>query len=329
MDVELLFKMVKGNEHSRFLIKVQNSIFKSVLIDNSKTPYVGKIIDVQESWLSDVSESWIGKYERYCRSTENIKSHMIQYKKETSDLRNLPFGLWNNNKYEHILPEDKKELNLIHPYYIESLLDFYNKLKNGNDLHKGFANLNSSQAFALNFFVPIIKNEELFADLLELPKMEKIQSAEFEKTLNEEEGSQLDFYLETLSDAFTFEVKYSENAFGDAEKNEHHDIKYTDIYKDRLAKVIDNLSGDEFFEEYQLWRNICFAGDGKTVCFVFPKFRNDLREKVENARNKCKQSIKDKIKIIFVDEFVNKMIKADNENLRKHYQEFKHKYLDL
>ena len=329
MNVELLFKMVKRDKTSRFLVKKQDGVFKSLLINNSENPYVGKVIEVKEDKLCDVDKKWINKYEKFCRSIENIKSHLIFYKRQNTDLKNLPFGSWNGNEYEHILPEEEKELNLIHSYYAESLLDFYNLIKEKNELHRGFANLNSSQAFALNFFVPIIKNEELFADLFELPCFEKIKLAEFEKTLDDKEGSQLDFYLETKASAFTFEVKYSENAFGDAEKDERHEIKYNEVYKGRLSRVIDNLTEEEFFEEYQLWRNICFAGDGKIVCFVFPKFREDLTEKVMAAKDKCKEDVKGQIKILYVDDFVNKVINGDNENMKKHYQEFKRKYLDV
>ena len=152
---------------------------------------------------------------------------------------------------------------------------------------------------------------------------------EFEKVLSSEEGTQFDFYLETDKKTYTFEIKYSENAFGDTEKDEKHEIKYDSIYKERLKSVVNNLSEEEFFEEYQLWRNICFAAENKEVHFVFPEFRQDLTEIVKNAKDKCKESVKGKINYIHVEEFVTKMKSSNDENLRKHYTEFYRKYLKV
>ena len=89
------------------------------------------------------------------------------------------------------------------------------------------------------------------------------------------------------------------------------------------------VTEDEFFEEYQLWRNICFAADGYEVRFVFPAFRKDLAKKVLKAKERCKKEIKDRINFIYIDKFVRKMKESGDEDLRKHYSEFENKYLKL
>ena len=93
-----------------------------------------------------------------------------------------------------------------------------------------------------------------------------------------------------------------------------------------------DISEEDFFEEYQLWRNIRFAVKDKnhTTCFLFPKFRNkDLAKTVEAAKAKCRKDVRDRIKIIFADDVVNAMRKSGNKDLKAHYDEFYKKYLDI
>ena len=325
-EINLIFLISKGEKHSRFLVKIADE-YKTVLLDNEDGLEAGKTIFFQ-GIIENADDKWIKKYENYSKSTKNIKKHMVDYKNKCLDLKDLPWGTWHGKRYNHILPLNKKELNMIHSCYYKDLFSYYYDLRSKHEIHPGFANLNSSQAFALNFFVPIIK-ENLFSKLLKIPEFELIKNTCFEKKLDETEGTQLDFYLETTTSSFTFEVKYSENAFGDAERNEEHLKKYYETYKNKLDEVVGDLSEEEFFEEYQLWRNICFSNKDRYVYFVFPQFRDDLAKKVEDAKNKCKVNFKDNIKILYVDDFVKEMMKSDNIKLREHYTEFYEKYLNI
>ena len=326
--MKLLFKIKQGNNKSRFLVKKEGE-YKSVLISNDENLFVGMDIDENSYTIEPVNEKWKMKYEKYCGSTKNIKSHMIKYKNENPKMKNLSWGTWAGRQYEHILPENSRILNLIDGAFFEKEKEIYKHLESRKELHKGFGNLNSSQAFAINLFVPIIQNKDLYKSFVDESDIGEIKLDDFEKVLIKEEGTQLDFYLETDRKKYTFEIKYSENAFGDTERDAAHEIKYNEIYKARLLNCVDNLSEDDFFEEYQLWRNICFAAEGYEVRFVFPSFRKDLADKVIKARERCKEEIKERIDFIYVDDFISKMKKSKDENLRKHYSEFEEKYLNL
>ena len=54
-----------------------------------------------------------------------------------------------------------------------------------------------------------------------------------------------------------------------------------------------------------------------------------MGDKVNEAKAKCKENIRGLIDFIYVDDLVNKMRESNNENLKKHYEEFYEKYLNL
>ena len=129
-------------------------------------------------------------------------------------------------------------------------------------------------------------------------------------------------------------MKYSENAFGDTESDERHKIKYDNVYKAKLDKIISSFNADEFeksfYEEYQLWRNLCgLCNEDRIVCFAFHKYRNDLIEKIESAKEKCKKELQKRIKIVIIDDFIEEILKTGTEKQKNYYSEFKEKYLDL
>lgn len=328
MEVELLFKICTRENHTRFLVKC-NGEYKSIKISNNLEHEIGEVISVEQNKIEDSKEKWEKRYEKYLSSMKFIKEHFIQY----AVSKNLNIGgTYNGKSYEHIL--QKKEDNLLlNLGYDESLKKYYNQLS--NHIHKGFAHLNSSQAFAVNFFVPLIAELEngnnLFNDLLDMDLQDiKVENCEFEKELDDK--TQLDFYLKAGSRDFTFEVKYSENSFGSAEKDEQHQIKYNDYYKQKLTEIISDFNyssfEDTFYEEYQLWRNLCgLCEPNRTVCFVFPKFRVDLEEIIEEAKKKLKsEELRNRVKILKVDDYIEKQLKSTSY---KYYSEFKEKYLDL
>ena len=66
-------------------------------------------------------------------------------------------GNWRGKFYPHILPKEKKDLNII-----EGIRNDFWPYLNKTDikLHQYFHHLNSSQALCFNLFFPLIKNEE-------------------------------------------------------------------------------------------------------------------------------------------------------------------------
>ena len=287
---------------------------------------VGTEVEVQENQINDreFNMNWLKTLSSWKNKKRKLLEHLGVYKQDILNIQED--GFWEDKDgdelyYVHILPESKKEENIIKSAYTESIKATL--AAKAADIHPGFKNLNSSQAFAFNFFQPII-DEKIIHELI--PSAINATHPEFEK--KNEDDTQFDFYFESNNLKYSFEVKYTEEDFGIAPNDEKHVEKWNTLYKVKLMKILDNeITSEEFFEEYQLWRNICFTADNYEVRFVFPRFRNDLAGKVEAAKQKCKDDFKKKIDIIFVDNFVNKMIASDNSRLKDHYSEFKRKYL--
>ena len=91
-----------------------------------------------------------------------------------------------------------------------------------------------------------------------------------------------------------------------AKDDEDHREKYNNIYKDNLEQIV-NISQKQFFNEYQLWRNILYSEKGYIV-FVVPKFRTDLVNIVESQKQVKNNN---NVKILTIDDVVNKCKEYD------------------
>lgn len=331
MKTQLLDIIAHGAKNSRYLIHTETG-YHSVLLPNDKNCSVPGEVDIEESKVDDVNEKWVERYFSFFKTKKRVLDHLSNYKE--SVLKIPEQGYWispsgEKQWYAHILPDDQEKKNLIKSEYFSSLEKTYENIKKANNLHRGFKNLNSSQAFAFNFFQPII-DENLFIDLLDFWHDNSKPKCEFEKE-DTEDKTQFDFFLSVGNKSCSFEVKYTEQNFGDAPIDEKHHTKWENTYKEKMDAFCgkDAVSEEAFFENYQLWRNILFAiKSDHDVCFLFPKFRNDLAEVVESAREKCGQA-KERIHIIYADEFIERILSDSkySRKLKKHYAEFKQKYL--
>lgn len=86
----------------------------------------------------------------------------------------------------------------------------------------------------------------------------------------------------------------------------------------------------QFFEYYQVWRNLLYTivNKGQHICFLFPAFRKDLKEILDTIIIKCKEEYRPYFHVIIADDVVNKII-TDNSNMKPYYEAFKQKYLDI
>ena len=246
------------------------------------------------------------------------KEHLANYKERK--LGETGCGKWwgNNREYKHILPIDKSFKNIIKSNFHNELIN----LLDNNSVHLGFHHLNSSQALALNLFGPLVKKNKL--NLIDSNIMSKA-IGKFEYIENQNENTNFDFFINNLFGTnYYFEVKYSEEDFGKATDNETHKQKYNEIYEPELKKITQ-IKEIEFYNEYQLWRNILYAKNGM-VYFVLPSLRTDLIEKVNNAKQKIfNKANNDRINILLIEELVDRCKQIDE--LRDHYIEFEEKYL--
>ena len=93
-----------------------------------------------------------------------------------------------------------------------------------------------------------------------------------------------------------------------------------------MNKIAPSVSEKEFFNSYQVWRNICHIIYGD-VYFVCLKDRKDLIKEVENAIEKCEPDFRKRIHVLPIETLVNKALKNKEERFSNHYKEFKEKYL--
>ncbi len=325
VKVILLSCIKKGQKNTRFLIKY-NGEYASVKLPTDQFCELGSEIEISENKINDIKfdPKWEKNYLAWTSTKRKILNHLSQYKKNFLGIQED--GFWedkdgNQNYCSHILPEKKEDTNIIDSAYSQSIKKL--KKEKLSEIHKGFKCLNSSQAFAFNFFQPII-DEKLFSVLID--SVNQVSIYDYER--KNKEDTQFDFYLKADNKEYSFEVKYTEEDFGKAPMDETHIKKWNSIYKNKMAKILKKeMKMENFFDEYQLWRNICFADEGMNVRFVFPKFRDDLSTKVNNAKDLCKKEIKERIDIIIVDDIVRDLKKLGNKDILKHYSQFEQKYL--
>ena len=272
------------------------------------------------------------KFLNNCYDEERIKNHLANYK--LNKLGIIDCGVWkrNNKKYCHILPEGDKERNLILDYYEKDFLSLFNEQQ--SSLHTDFSHLNSSQALCFNLFRPLEKNHRLSIIDSSITKdamaeFEHVEKDSFEKSKNLRDKTNFDFFVSDNEKKYFFEIKYTEQGFGSVPFiDETHHKKYEDYYQNQLSKIAqESISEKDFFDKYQLWRNVCHADSG-IVYFVFLKTRHSLKTEVEEIKRKCKPIYQEHIRFIYIEDIVQSCLKIkDDERFHNHYEEFFEKYL--
>ncbi len=252
------------------------------------------------------------------KDIEKIIEHLTKYKEQTLNINECG-NYWKDQEqyYHHILPIKLADKNIINKGC--DLSELLHTIKK----HQGFHHLNSSQALALNLFGPLVKCKRF--DIID--NINPLSNSHFEYIEDKIEKTTFDFFIEDSCSAnkYFFEVKYTEHDFGYTDNDQKHQIKYEQIYRGKLQKISAKVSKEDFFEQYQLWRNIIYAEKGN-VYFILPKFRTDLVEKIENAKTLIADNdIKNRINILYIDDIVKR---AKNvPELKEHYEEFEKKYL--
>ena len=252
---------------------------------------------------------------------KKLYGHLAYYKDHRLEIKRN--GIWKRNgkEYPHILPCNQTDANLIDCGYFNELKDLKSSIK----LHSDFHHLNSSQALAFNLMVPI-QCEKMYTTLLSLiGESDDVEEFHFEYVEDEMENTNFDFFIKSRNSKYYFELKYTENRFGSAKDDQRHNQKYQTIYKSRLEKIV-KIDKKEFFKRYQLWRNLIYTKNG-IVVFVLPKFRKDIADEIELAKEKMFK--KDSVKILFIDDLCLNLISCKNEKIATHYREFYNKYLDI
>lgn len=331
MRATILSIIRKGPKNSRYLVLTENNEYGSLVAANEKY-HLGDNTKIEETIDSNVKDSWLNTYYNWANIKQNVLTHLAKYKKERLGIE--ANGIWINQdgeeiEYQHILPEKYIFENLIHSSFYDSMINSFHTKK--EFIHPGFKNLNSSQAFAFNFFQPIIDNNLYYVLLKNNDLKNQKFDAEYEK--NNQDETQFDFYIHNDLFKASFEVKYTEDVFGYTDYDSHKE-KWESTYKEKVEKLLgkDQLSPDDFFANYQIWRNILFTLDkNHHTYFLYPNFRKeDLSPTIEKIFVKYPE-LRERVTYLYADDFVEAIIKSENSSreLKEHYKEFKSKYLDI
>ncbi len=320
---KVLMKIASGTKTSSYMVEQDGKYFKL----NVPNMIEGTEIELKELNLEKLNEKQIDRYNKWNRKRERLLEHLATYKQDTLKIEES--GLWRGNEYDHILPKEMANKNLIDAGFLNQLREKVSALS--LQLHSAFGHLNSSQAMCLNLMVPLLERDMLLEYIKkscpDAVRGTKLAEPAFERIMDKDERTQFDFYCTTdAGETLSFEFKYSEPNFSFMAKDERHQEKFEQTYKDGLKKL--DVDQETFAAGYQLWRNILYAETHQhTVFFVFPKFRSDLQEAVEQAKEKCPEEVLQRIHCICIDDWVEDLLQSDDSALVKHYEAFKKKYL--
>lgn len=241
-------------------------------------------------------------------------------------------GEWRTLLYDHILPIDEKEKNII-PSIRK---DFWSYYKDANiKIHSNFHHLNSSQALCFNLFFPLFYYEKnllnyVLKDFMDV-KYDDIIKCEFEKVLDSQEFTNFDFYVEHKGNKRTlFEIKYTENKFATTKGGKGHINKYEQIYKLRLKKILkpEFLNQDFVFSNYQIIRNLSYLDVNTTVVFLFPKANLDLQNTEKLISEIISENFSNQVKVIYLEDLTSQILDSDYLNtIHPTYQTFENIYL--
>lgn len=247
---------------------------------------------------------------------EGRKKHLAKYAIE-KDLK--CGGLWQGKPYSHILfvEDAKQKMDIVKMNLLKGVES--DLLKSP---HTYAHHLNSSQILCYNFFRPYIDENggasQILVDLLLNQGISIEQGAKctFEYTDNldkmEKKGdkpTEFDFHIIGSDVEVFFEIKYTENSFGDAKKDDNHKEKYELVYKPLLEKapcLNHTPEFKEFAKFYQLYRNaIRITDKNKHLILLYPKNNTTVnKEATTFLENKIREEYRGNIHILHWEDIV-------------------------
>ena len=257
--------------------------------------------------------------------SENRKKHLKEY----ASKHNLPVGGIYNYKgnichYGHILRYNKGKKN--------ETIEKYNLFPEGsrkitfdgfipaNKIHRFAHHLNSSQVLCYNFFRPMVKDDHTPEQkLIELLKEQGIAISENAKCCFEydgytdykEEGTEFDFYISDEEIQVFFEIKYTENGFGGATKDDSHKEKFINTYcnmlKDCQCLKNQKVTFEEFCKNYQLYRNVLrITSNSKYTIFVTARGNTTTYKQLTTFMKNIKESYRKNVIALYWEDLIGK-----------------------
>ena len=250
--------------------------------------------------------------------SKRLVSHLASYKLERLAVEER--GIYRHGgreiHYAHILPKALLWLNILEPYRSE-----IRQHARGIKLHKYFHHLNSSQAFALNLFIPFFEVHPTDSPALidALGMTGKVVRWAPEHVLDKEEGTNVDIAWLDQAKAWTYcEVKLSEQEFGQAAGEPRHPTKlactYAPVLKDHCPPEL--FVPAAFSSSYQIMRNVWLAAqDPKSkVIFLMPRENSALWDPLHKVRECLSADLQSRIHAVSIEDVLRNLV--SNESLR-------------
>ena len=104
---------------------------------------------------------------------------------------------------------------------------------------------------------------------------------------NEPEGTSFDFHISDIDKhEYFFEIKFTEEGFGKAKKDDEHERKFNEVYLGKIKDILNKeVTLDEGLKYYQLFRNIIRGdSDSKTIVFITDENNPATEEEIKNFK---------------------------------------------
>ncbi len=240
-----------------------------------------------------------------------LQAHLATYARNRLGI--YEEGTFRGKSYPHILPTELKFLNFLEPVRAE--LQAHLKGNPGVKLHQCFHHLNSSQAFAFNFFYPFLAAGGQTARVLStvLGVDADVMKWAFEVIPDATENTNVDVAWQIPGGATVFcEVKLSEADFGRADNDERHRDKLANIYRPRLAGLVSDelLEEQVFFNHYQLLRNVSLmAGSGKDqLLLLMPRANESLVPQLKMVLAGTQPKVRNRIHVAYIEDCLSALM---------------------
>lgn len=274
-----------------------------------------------------------------------ILEHLGEYRKTLTK----QCGVWRRKgketPKEHILPNKPIDLRYKN-FLFENAKDIIHKQE--IPLHNYWGHLNSSQVMCINFFYPLIKeeNKPILLDIIKknLPNIPieddmNIIQAQFEKD-EPLDNTSFDFYTKisngTNTINITWEIKYTEQGFGKTKPNEltkdnktTHKDKFDNTYKPNFKTSLNfkdsKISCEEFLNNYQINRNVFYIKNENDYAVFLTLEKNPTTKQELSIIDNYKNAYH-----IYWEDIMTNMKELLNTNLKEYaqyYKIFKNKYI--
>lgn len=272
---------------------------------------------------------------------DRLRSHLVKYKFRVLGV--LANGAWKGPRtgalaaQPHILPPGEERLNIVAAYRERFWADF--ERGEPRSLERHFGHLNSSQAFAFNLFYPLVIDRawaNAFVQGLLGLKDAVVRAAAFEYTADAHEGNHFDFFVELESgERLYFEARLAELGFRTLDLPPRERERLRERFAPRLAGVVEDkwLSGDEFFRRYELLRTLSLLERPQhRLYFVVPRANQSLSQALAILPEVVSAPAAERVHMLYLEDAVEglrALVRGRDELLRRHYREFREKYVPL